>query len=427
VVFRDEVGAGVRAAIVHRVSRGEEDNLTELRELCRTAGYEVVYELKQVRPPHPEYHIGPGKVEELKKIVRELGIQRVVFENELKPVQEYNLAKVLKVPVLTRTNLILEIFSLHASSLEAKLQIKLAELKYELSRAKEKVRLAKKGEQPGFHGLGAYEADVYYDEIHRRIVSINRKLDNLKKHMDLIRLERRKRGLPLVSLAGYTNAGKSTLFNALTKEHVQIDSQLFTTLTPTTRITRMAGKPVFISDTVGFIKNLPTLLIEAFYATLREIALSDLILLVADVSELTPKLREKIETSLHILYSIGAHDVPTLLVLNKVDLVGLEKAKEKISELDLKLPHVLISAKHGWGLKKLRRQASRLLKGFIKVETTLPYTSESMRMLNEIFRLSKVNRVSYDDEFIRLNAEMPIQLAERLRRKINNDGFRAIR
>jgi GTP-binding protein HflX (EC 3.1.5.-) len=150
-------GGALKVAIVHRVDRGEEDNLSELRELCRTAGYEVVYELKQVRPPHPEYHIGPGKVEELKKAVKVLGIEKVVFENELKPVQEYNLAKELKVPILTRTKLILEIFSLHASSLEAKLQIKLAELKYELSRAKEKVRLAKKGEQPGFHGLGAYE------------------------------------------------------------------------------------------------------------------------------------------------------------------------------------------------------------------------------------------------------------------------------
>ncbi len=415
----------MKVAIVHRVSRGEEDNLAELRELCKTAGYEVVYELKQVRPPHPEYHIGPGKVEELRKVVQDLEIEKVIFENDLKPVQEYNLAKALKVPILTRTQLILEIFSLHASSLEAKLQIKLAELKYELSRAKEKVRLAKRGEQPGFHGLGAYEADVYYDEIHRRIVFINKKLENLKKHMDLIRVERRKRGLPLVSLAGYTNAGKSTLFNALTREKVRIDSQLFTTLTPTTRITRVAGKPIFLSDTVGFIKNLPTLLIEAFYATLREIALSDLILLVADISDPLPKLREKIETSLQTLYGIGAHDVPILLVLNKVDLVGLDEAERRVEELDLELPYTLISAKHGWGLGELRERASRLLKGFIRVETMLPYTSESMKILSEIFRLSKVDAVSYDSEFIKLNAEMPIQLAEKLRRRINNGYFRA--
>jgi len=410
----------VRVAIVHRVSKGEEDNLVELRELCKTAGYDVVYELKQVRPPHPEYNIGPGKVEELRKVVRQMDIQKVIFENELKPVQEYNLAKALKVPIITRTQLILEIFSLHASSLEAKLQIKLAELKYELSRAKEKVRLAKKGEQPGFHGLGAYEADVYYDEIHRRIVSISRKIEHIKKHMDLIRVERRKRGLPIVSLAGYTNAGKSTLFNALTRERVTVNSQLFTTLTPTTRITRLDGKPVFLSDTVGFIKNLPTLLVEAFHATLREIALSDLVLLVADISDPLPKLREKIETSLQTLYSIGAHDVPILLVFNKVDLCGLREAEEKIEELDLELPYTLISAKYRWGLSELQEKASKLLKGFIRVETLLPYTSDSMKMINEICQFSKINILDYNENFIKLDAEMPIPLAEKLRRRINN-------
>jgi GTP-binding protein HflX len=420
-------GGALKVAIVHRVDRGEEDNLSELRELCRTAGYEVVYELKQVRPPHPEYHIGPGKVEELKKAVKVLGIEKVVFENELKPVQEYNLAKELKVPILTRTKLILEIFSLHASSLEAKLQIKLAELKYELSRAKEKVRLAKKGEQPGFHGLGAYEADVYYDEIHRRIVSISRKLENIKKHMDLIRLERRKRGLPMISLAGYTNAGKSTLFNALARENVPVDSRLFTTLTPTTRVVRLAGKPVFLSDTVGFIKNLPTLLVEAFYATLREIALSDLILLVADASDPANKLKEKIETSLQTLYNIGAHDVPILLVLNKVDLVDRDELELRIEELDLDLPHVIISAKYGWGLDELQEKVSELLKGFIKVETTLPYTEETAKILDEIFRNSRVDFLNYEDEFIRLRAEMPIQLAEKIRRKFDDGRFKVLR
>jgi len=254
-------------------------------------------------------------------------------------------AKKLGVPIVTRTKLILEIFSLHAHSIEAKLQIKLAELKYELPRAREKVRLAKRGEQPGFHGLGAYEADIYYDEIHRRIISITRKLEAMKKHMDLIRVERRKRGLPVISLAGYTNAGKSTLFNILASEDVQVSSQLFTTLTPTTRIVRLCGKPVYLSDTVGFIKNLPTQLIEAFYATLREIAYSDLILLVADISEPLSELKRKVETSLESLGSIGAHRVPTLLVFNKLDLVEEEVAREKIRELRLKHPYVLISAK----------------------------------------------------------------------------------
>ncbi|MCD6536230.1 MAG: GTPase HflX [Thaumarchaeota archaeon] len=416
----------MKVAIVHRVQRGEADNLAELRELCKTAGYEVVYQLKQERPPHPRYNIGPGKLEELKRAVRELGIEKVIFENDLKPVQEYNLAKALKVPIITRTQLILEIFSLHASSIEAKLQIKLAELKYELSRAKEKVRLAKKGEQPGFHGLGAYEADVYYDEIHRRMVSITKKLEHIKKHMDLIRVSRKEYGLPLISLAGYTNAGKSTLFNALTREQVKVSPQLFTTLTPTTRIARMNGKPVFISDTVGFIKNLPTLLIEAFYATLREIALSDLILLVADISEPLDKLRERIETSLQILYNIGAHNVPTILVLNKIDLTGVEEAKRRAEELDLGLPYVLTSAKMGWGLRSLQEAVSGMLKGFIRIETKLPYNGETMSMLNEIYQCSKVNEVTFDERFIKLDIEAPIRLAEKIRRCAADGNFKIL-
>ncbi|HDD40404.1 MAG TPA: GTPase HflX [Nitrososphaeria archaeon] len=416
----------MKVAIVHRVQRGEADNLVELRELCKTAGYEVVYQLKQERPPHPRYNIGPGKLEELKKAVRELGIEKVIFENDLKPVQEYNLAKALKVPIITRTQLILEIFSLHASSIEAKLQIKLAELKYELSRAKEKVRLAKRGEQPGFHGLGAYEADVYYDEIHRRMVSITKKLEHIKKHMDLIRVSRKEYGLPLISLAGYTNAGKSTLFNALTREEVKVSPQLFTTLTPTTRIARMNRKPVFISDTVGFIKNLPTLLIEAFYATLREIALSDLILLVADISEPLDKLRERIETSLQILYNIGAHNVPTILVLNKIDLTGVEEAKKRAEELDLGLPYVLTSAKMGWGLRSLQETVSGMLKGFIRIEGKLPYNGETMSMLNEIYQCSKVNEVTFDERFIKLDVEAPIRLAEKIRRCAADGSFKIL-
>ncbi|MCD6236251.1 MAG: GTPase HflX [Thaumarchaeota archaeon] len=417
----------MRVAIVHRVQRGGEDNLAELRELCRTAGYEVVYQLKQERPPHPKFNIGPGKLEELKKAVRDLGIEKVVFENDIKPVQEYNLAKALKIPIITRTKLILEIFSLHAHSMEAKLQIKLAELKYELSRAKEKVRLAKKGEQPGFHGLGAYEADVYYDEIHRRITSIMRKLEYIRKHMDLIRVSRKKRGLPLISLAGYTNAGKSTLFNALTRERVKVSSQLFTTLTPTTRLTKMDGKPVFISDTVGFIKNLPTLLIEAFYATLREITLADLVLLIADVSDPLPKLRERVETSLKTLYSIGAHNLPIILVLNKVDLTGLKEAERKAEALDLDIPCVFTSAVTGFGLTDLEKKVSRMLKNFVRVETLLPYSGETMSMISEICEFSKVNDIAFDEQFIRLDAEIPIQLAEKLRRYASNGFFRTIR
>ncbi|MCF8884169.1 MAG: GTPase HflX [Aigarchaeota archaeon] len=406
----------MKVAIVHRVNPGEEDNLEELAELCRTAGYEVVYKLKQVRLPHPEYNIGPGKVEELREAVRKLTVDKVVFENELKPVQEYNLAKKLGVQVITRTQLILEIFSMHAHSLEAKLQIKLAELKYELSRAKEKVRLAKKGEQPGFHGLGAYEADVYYDEIHRRIVSITKKLEAVKKHMDLIRLERKKIGLPIISLTGYTNAGKSTLFNLLARESVEVDSKLFTTLTPTTRIVRLGGKPVFLSDTVGFIKNLPTQLVEAFYATLREIALSDLIFLVVDISEPREVVRRKLDTSLETLNNIGAFNVPKIIVFNKIDLADSIDLNSKIDSLKISMPWVAVSARYGWNIEKLEKAVSSMLRDFVRINVNIPYSESLSKLLKELYDKSKVINIEYGEEYVSIDAETTLELAEKLRK-----------
>ncbi|MEM1742452.1 MAG: GTPase HflX [Nitrososphaerota archaeon] len=406
----------MKVAIVHRVNPGEEDNLEELAELCRTAGYEVVYKLKQVRLPHPEYNIGPGKVEELREAVRKLTVDKVVFENELKPVQEYNLAKKLGVQVITRTQLILEIFSMHAHSLEAKLQIKLAELKYELSRAKEKVRLAKKGEQPGFHGLGAYEADVYYDEIHRRIVSITKKLEAVKRHMDLIRLERKKIGLPIISLTGYTNAGKSTLFNLLARESVEVDSKLFTTLTPTTRIVRLGGKPVFLSETVGFIENLPTQLVEAFYATLREIALSDLIFLVVDISEPLEVVRRKLDTSLETLNNIGAFNVPKIIVFNKIDLADSIDLNSKIDSLKISMPWVAVSARYGWNIEKLEKAVSSMLRDFVRINVNIPYSESLSKLLKELYDKSKVINIEYGEEYVSIDAETTLELAEKLRK-----------
>ncbi|MEM3093949.1 MAG: GTPase HflX, partial [Candidatus Caldarchaeum sp.] len=263
-------GKRLRVAVVQRLDEWGEYNIDELKELCRSVGYEPVYSLVQRRPPHPKYQIGPGKVEELRRAVERLEVEKVVFENELKPVQEYNLAKALSVPVISRTQLILETFAHRAASSEAKLQIKLAELRYELSRAKEKVRLAKRGEQPGFHGLGAYEADVYYNEVFRRISVIKEKLKALRIRKTISRKRRSETGIPSVALTGYTNAGKTTLFNLLAGENSPAGPQLFTTLSTTSRIVSFNGRKAYLSDTVGFIRNLPHLLVESFHSTLSE-------------------------------------------------------------------------------------------------------------------------------------------------------------
>ncbi|MCL7384963.1 MAG: GTPase HflX [Thaumarchaeota archaeon] len=413
----------MRVAIVHRVQPGEKPNLDELRELCLTAGYEVVYELVQRRYPHPKYNIGPGKLAELKDAVKKLNIEKIIFENDIKTVQEYNLAKALGIPVMSRVQLILEIFSLHASSKEAKLQIKLAELKYELSRAREKVRLAKMGEQPGFHGLGAYEADVYYNEINRRIHTLTRKLASIKKRRDLFRLRREKYGIPTISLVGYTNAGKSTLFNALASENVPVDNRLFTTLSTTIRLVKIKGRRAFLSDTVGFIKNLPSMLIDAFHSTLSEILFSDLILLVADFSEPVDIVKEKLVYSLETLGSIGAHSIPTLVVLNKIDLVS--DAERKVEKLGLTLPYVMISALYRTNLDLLEQTIASMMGDYVVATAKIDGSDESSaKVLSEICKRSNVLELKYEDGFINLKVETPNYLAEKLKRLSLVKSFR---
>jgi len=410
-------GSRVKVAVVQRMLRKEEYNLDELKELCRTAGYEPVYSLTQVRPPHPKYNIGPGKAEELKRAVKSLGIHKVIFENDLKPVQEYNLAKLLGVQVISRIQLILEIFTLHAESAEARLQIKLAELKYELSRAKEKVKLAKKGEQPGFHGLGAYEADVYYDEISRRIAKINEKLERIRNRRMLFRRRRIEYGIPTISLTGYTNAGKSTLFNALAKESVPVSQQLFTTLSTTTRVVRFDGKKAFLSDTVGFIKNLPPLLVDAFNSTLSELIYSDLILLVVDVTEPVNVVREKINSSLDVLDEVGVSNVPILLVFNKIDLVNdAAEVRRRIEELGASLPYVAVSALKGINLDLLSSRVAEMMGGYIRIKALLTDSPEVYDVLSMLKEECKIINLTYNGSGYEIDVEAPVHVAEKVKK-----------
>lgn len=407
----------MKVAIVHRREKGEESNLAELKELCKTAGYQVVYELTQVRESHPKYDIGPGKIKILKDAIKRFGIEKVIFENDIKPVQEYNLAKVLQVPIMSRIRLILEIFSKHASSIEAKLQIKLAELMYELPRVKEKVRLAKKGEQPGFHGLGMYDAEVYYLHIKRRIAIINKKLEVIRKRRIRLREGRKINGIPLITITGYTNAGKSTLFKALTKSEVKISPLLFTTLSPKTKMIKIDGKPVFISDTIGFIKNLPTLLIEAFHSTLEEISYSDLIILIVDISESIEEILNKIYCSLSILREINVFETPILLVLNKIDKISIEELKEKEERLsNLNLPYVSISALEKINIEDLINKLSSMLSNnYVKIHVILENLKENFSILSNILKYSKIISFSNNEKGIEAEIETLPFFAEKLK------------
>ncbi|MEM1994896.1 MAG: GTPase HflX [Nitrososphaerales archaeon] len=328
--------------------------LQEAKELAKAAGYEVVEVLTQRYLMHSKYGLGSGKAEELKEIVAKRGCNVILFDESLKSVQIYNLTKLTGVEIIDREKLILEIFAKRASSRESKLQVRLAELEYEMARAKEKVRLAKLGEQPGFYGLGGYEVDVYYRAIKRMTTSIKEKLMKVRKHRELYRQRRLKLGMPTISLAGYTGAGKTTLFNLLTQEDKEVSNSAFTTLTTSTRSITLPHGKALLSDTVGFISRLPTYMIEAFKATLEEMTYANLVLLLLDSSDPPAELRRKYESCTKILSEIGVPIEKTLTIYNKADLCSREEIEEKVKTLPNDINEaVFISAKTGKGLKIL--------------------------------------------------------------------------
>ena len=324
----------------------------EALALAGAAGYEPVAELTQRYLDHARYGMGNGKAEEAASLVREGEIGIILFDGTLNASQTYNLAKLCKVEVKDREKLILEIFAKRATTAEAKLQVELAELQYELPRARDKVRKAKSGEQPGFFGLGKYEVDVYVRMMKKRMVTLKRKVDDVKKRRELLMTHRVRTGYPTVALTGYTGAGKTTLFNRLTGESKEVNAGVFTTLSPTARGIDIGGRRVLFSDTVGFISRLPPFLIEAFKSTLEEVSYATVVLLLVDASEPLEKMATSHLSCVRTLAELEVPEARTLTVLNKVDLVGEEELGEKMRRAGLN-ETVGISAMTGKGLADL--------------------------------------------------------------------------
>lgn len=379
--------------------------------------------LEQVREPDPSYQIGSGKAEELAELVSKNGVERTVFDNELRPVQAYNLAKKTGVEAVDRFQLILEIFARRASTSEAKLQIELAKLRYELPRARERVRLARAGEQPGFMGLGKYEVDLYYETIRRRIYSIQKKLRKIRKKRRLHRVHRLELGFSLVSMAGYTNAGKSSLFNALAEEVALVDPGLFTTLSTTTRAVSLSGRKVLLTDTVGFIDRLPLTLIEAFNSTLEETIFSDLILLVVDLSESRDEIERKLSCCLSTIQKIGASGIPIVTVLNKIDLMSDTVKQREVEALSETAPNpVPVSALYKRNMDSLKREIKAHLKERVRASFSLPTTNESMSFISWLFSHADVRDLKYMDEGVSVVFESIPWFADKVRGRVEQLG-----
>src|SRR5688500_1406233 len=394
----------------------ESGELGELKELLRTAGVAVAGEMSQRRAePDPDRYFGKGKLAELKQAIEESDANLVACDDELKPRQERNLEQALDMPVIDRTAIILDIFADHAHTAEGKLQVELAQLEYNLARMRglwthlERLGAGRIDGGIGTRGPGESQIETDRRLARDRITALKRKLRHTERVRTTMRERREESAVPQIALAGYTNAGKSTLLNALTGAGVSVGERLFHTLDPTTRGYEHEGRRYLVTDTVGFIRKLPHQLVEAFKATLEETRRADLIVHVVDASEPEEARAGSIAAVDSVLDEIGAGDRPRLLVLNKMDLVEpAERSRIVVGRRDL----VAVSAATGEGIAELRDRIATEFEATLQpLELLVPY-SEGAR-LAELHELAGDLEREERSDGVLVHARVPAALAHR--------------
>ena len=338
------------------VTYPDEFTKNEIVGLAKAGGYDVAQVVTQREVIKSEYGVGVGKAQEIQQMVSDTRSGTIIIDERVTSSQANKLSSLTHAQVVDRERLILNIFAKRATTTEAKLQIQLAELRYEMPRARDAVRYSVKGEQAGFSGMGEFAVDVKFRALKRQMAFVKQKLEKSRKVRVLHTSERKKLGVPFVSLAGYTSSGKTTLFNRLASESKEASPNLFTTLGTTTRMVSLPGsKSILLSDTVGFISRLPTYLIESFRSTLDELRYADLVLLMIDVSETAESVGIKLSSCRETLNELGVDPGKTLVILNKVDLLE-PGARSKVDSDPLfgDFETVKVSAVRGDGLHQLR-------------------------------------------------------------------------
>lgn len=383
-----------------------DESNSEIIQLAKTLGYSVRHTFIQHKTkPDVNFYVGTGKIDEINEYIKETDetIDLVIINGELKPSQWFSLEKKLGTTVYDRIRLILAIFEEHAERREARLQVKLAQLQYERPYVKELIHRTKAGEHPGLMAGGEYQVDDYYEMIKRQTKKIKEDLQKISENRKLQRQTRLKSGFYSISLAGYTNAGKSSLMNVLSGEKVKVEEQLFSTLSTTTRSITAKNKektiPILLTDTVGFIENLPSCIIDAFHSTLEEIELADVVVLVIDGSEPKETVKQKLQVSITELHNIGV-GAPLVIALNKIDLIDATILKNLLiylgeMEIVKQTDIVPISVKEQKNIEQLYDIIYNSLPHMVHVTFQLPLEEKSQTFISQLYRKTKVLHITY--------------------------------
>ncbi|MBP1661927.1 MAG: GTPase of the HflX family [Thermoplasmatales archaeon] len=401
-----------------------DETITEITQLAETLGYTIEKTFIQHRTtPDVNYYIGSGKVDEITDYLKDTQdkIDLAIINGELKPSQWFILEKKLGINVYDRVRLILAIFEEHAERREALLQVKLAQLQYERPYVRELIHRAKAGEHPGLMAGGEYQVDDYYEMIKRQSKKIREDLQKIRENRELQRQTRSQSGFYSISLAGYTNAGKSSLMNLLSGEQVKVEEKLFSTLSTTTRTINSKNKqqhlPILLTDTVGFIENLPAFIIDAFHSTLEEIELADVVVLVVDGSEARETVEKKLRVSINELRNIGV-GAPIIIALNKIDIIDkttLNSLQEYLEDTGIIEDHTVvpISVKEQKYIEELLQTIYDLLPHMVKITFQLPLEEQSQRFISQLYDKTKVLHITYGTHII-----VEVECNEKIKEKL---------